>query len=286
MVLHQMAHHKTFHMTRMIKLIDLIRLAEVPLEKFKIHCATGVNPTPLEAFYDGEFKKWQEYQCNQNFKCDHIISLIHLGGTDWLFAGVYEVHDVQSRSDKHTSWFEYETSEVPGLEHLTGRAIILFNKDFRASYLKGERFIDFLTVKEIKPERLSIGDFPGYNKVLLPLRSLRTIIRQNIQSWKTALCNVSGVYVITDTTNGKHYVGSAYGEGGIWQRWCSYASTGHGGNAELKELLTGKGESHAMNFLFTILEVIDLNASKDNVIARERHWKDALMTRPHGYNKN
>jgi len=49
-----MVHHKTFHLTRMLKLIDLIRLAEVPLEKFKIHCATGVNPTPLDDFYEGE----------------------------------------------------------------------------------------------------------------------------------------------------------------------------------------------------------------------------------------
>jgi hypothetical protein len=34
----------------MIKLMDLIGLAGVKLGKFKIHCATGDNPTPLEAF--------------------------------------------------------------------------------------------------------------------------------------------------------------------------------------------------------------------------------------------
>lgn len=79
--------------------MDLIRLAGLTMGRFKIHCATGRNPTPLEAFYDGEFKKWQEYQNNRNFKCDQIISLIHLGGADWLFAGVYKVHGVQPKSN-------------------------------------------------------------------------------------------------------------------------------------------------------------------------------------------
>ena len=52
----------------MIKLIDLIRLAGITMNNFKIHRATGVNPAPLDAFYDGEFKKWQEYQNNRNFE--------------------------------------------------------------------------------------------------------------------------------------------------------------------------------------------------------------------------
>ena len=43
----------------MIKLTDLIKLAGVDLHDFKIHCATGSNPTPLEAFLDGAFQEWQ-----------------------------------------------------------------------------------------------------------------------------------------------------------------------------------------------------------------------------------
>jgi hypothetical protein len=122
----------------MIKLIDLIKLAGLDLGRFKIHCATGVNPTPLEAFYDGGFKAWQEYQNKRNFKCDSIVSLIHLGGSDWLFAGAYKVDGVQPRSDGQKSWFEYSTSELQGLDHLAGRAIVTFDKSFRASYLMGE----------------------------------------------------------------------------------------------------------------------------------------------------
>jgi hypothetical protein len=271
---------------KMIKLIDLIKLAGITMGKFKIHFATGSNPTPLEVFYDGEFKKWQEYQNNRNFECDSILSLIHLGGSDWLFAGIYKVNGVQARSNDEKSWFEYSTSELPGIDHLAGRAVVVFDKAFRASYLKGERYIDALMVKEIKPERQSIGDFPGFNKVSLSLRGLKTVVRQQLQTWKTALSNVSGVYLIADTATGRQYVGSAYGDGGIWQRWCSYAGSGHGGNKELKDLLKEKGNDYALNFLFTILEVTDLNASKEYVASRESHWKDALLTRQYGYNSN
>ena len=90
----------------MIKLMDLISLAEVEIGKFKIHCATGENPTPLEAFYEGTFKEWQEHQNQRNFQCDHIVSLIYLGGTDWLFAGIYKVLGVQPRLSGTKPWFE------------------------------------------------------------------------------------------------------------------------------------------------------------------------------------
>jgi hypothetical protein len=62
--------------------------------------------------------------------------------------------------------------------------------------------------------------------------------------------------------------------------------TGHGGNKELRDLLREKGDDYALNFLFTILEVIDLNESKEYITARECHWKDALLTRQYGYNSN
>src|SRR4051812_31329390 len=122
----------------MIRILDLISLAGVELGNFKIHCATPCEgPTPLEAFLDGQFKKWQEYQTQQNFRCDRILSLIHLGGSQWLFAGVYAVNGVEQRRSAESSWYQYSTLELPGLEHLVGRAVVQFSKTFRASYLRG-----------------------------------------------------------------------------------------------------------------------------------------------------
>jgi hypothetical protein len=44
----------------------------------------------------------------------------------------------------------YKTHEIGGLESLTGRAIVRFNKKFRASYLKGRNFGDQLFVASIR----------------------------------------------------------------------------------------------------------------------------------------
>jgi len=52
-------------------------------------------------------------------------------------------------------------------------------------------------------------------------------------AWKIALANQKGVYLITDSLNGKEYVGSATGENMIWGRWKDYIANG---NIELKSL--------------------------------------------------
>ncbi len=270
----------------MIKLVDLIKLAGITLKDFKIHCARGKNPTPLETFLDNSFKQWQEDQKHENFQRNHILSLIHLDSNMWLFGGVYKVDGVKKRDTPGKTPFLYKTTEVGGLDHLVGRAFITFEKKFRASYLMGPKYIDQLEVSEIRSERMSVGEFSGYHSVLLPAKLLRTVIRDSIPSWKAALSSVAGIYVIVDSTTGKQYVGSAYGEGGIWQRWKNYAQTGHGGNKELRDIVKTKGKTHAENFQFAILEVCDVLASTDYILEREVHWKNVLCSREFGLNSN
>lgn len=106
-------------------------------------------------------------------------------------------------------------------------------------------------------------------------------------SWKSALSSVGGVYLIVDTLAGKAYVGSASGVGGIWQRWRAYAETGHGGNAELRDLLDRLGGDYRINFQYSVLEIADPQAQIDHICSRESHWKEILMSRtPFGYNAN
>ncbi|HNT74301.1 MAG TPA: GIY-YIG nuclease family protein [Anaerolineae bacterium] len=115
---------------------------------------------------------------------------------------------------------------------------------------------------------------------------MRIITEQQEQTWKSALSNVKGVYLIVDTSNGKKYVGSATSEGGIWQRWEDYVNTGHGGNDRLKELMLTYGVTYADNFQYAILEIADSHATKDYILSREAYWKQALLTRQFGYNAN
>jgi hypothetical protein len=270
-----------------IKLIELIQLAGIQLNDFKIHCATGTKTNPLEAFFDGTFRQWQEDQTQKNFQTEHILSLIHLHGTEWLFAGVYSVLGVKPvRRKDSVVRFRYDTRELKGLDHLTGRAVIEFEKTFRASYLRGEKYINQLLVKAIRDQRMTVGDFPGYNSVVLSYALLGTITRESIPSWKAALSNVAGVYLITDTKTGRQYVGGAYGGEGIWQRWKDYVKTGHGGNRNLRELLRLRGQKYSHHFQFSLLEICDLNSSEEYIFARESHWKNVLKSREFGMNYN
>lgn len=272
----------------MLKLVDLIEQSGVALGHFKIHCAVDNKRSdwrPLQAYFAGTFELGQSQQSQKNFECDSVISLINLSNSRrWLYVGTYRVNGVRDA----TGWngFIYKLTRIPGLDHLDGRAIIDFPKTFRASYLIGEKHRDALIVSAIREEKLSIADFPGFNRVRLSYEMLASIVRQDNPSWRAALANIAGVYVIVDTKSGLQYVGSAYGGVGLWQRWTGYVNTGHGGNKELQDLLKKKGRDYAKNFHFSLLEVCDISASTEYVIERESHWKDVLMSREFGLNRN
>lgn len=89
-------------------------------------------------------------------------------------------------------------------------------------------------------------------------------------------------YKIDDTMytkTGKMYVGSAYGDECIWSRWKEYAINGHGGNVELKELLSQEGKDYTIHFRYSILELCNMNLGSEYIIERESYWKEILMTR-------
>ena len=267
----------------MISLVDILKMNGIPLRKWKIHLATGSNPTPLDAYYKGQFKEWQENQNKKNFQCEMVVGLVHLHGDQWLFGGVFKILGVGKGT---VTPYLYRTELLPGQEDLIGRVIVRYKRDFRASYIKGSRFGHLLEVSEIKPQRLTVEPFPGHNRVVLSHDRLCTIVNQHDASWKSALSSVKGVYAIADTGTGQVYVGSATGNDGIWQRWVGYADSGHGGNKELKALLARKGSKYAKNFQYTILEIADFHATDEEIKEREQHWKRAFLSRDKGLNRN
>lgn len=97
---------------------------------------------------------------------------------------------------------------------------------------------------------------------------------------KSALSQWRGIYYIFDTSDGKGYIGSAYGEKNLLGRWLNYASRGHGGNRLLKQRDPRK-------FRFTILQRVSPDMDPTEVIRLESSWKERLHTRkPYGLNDN
>ena len=69
-----------------------------------------------------------------------------------------------------------------------------------------------------------LGDFPGYNNIMLSRKDLQVIVKMDAPKWRTALSMVKGAYCITDKSSGQLYIGSASGnEARIWQIWSAYA---------------------------------------------------------------
>jgi len=122
--------------------------------------------------------------------------------------------------------------------------------------------------------------FPGFDRLLLDHAQLQAVMREHrFASWRTALSSVLGVYLITDTRDGRQYVGKADGAESIRQRWGEYAINGHGGNVELRGL-------DPTSFRFSVLRVFDPATPTRDIDEAESHFKGALATRTHGLNRN
>lgn len=271
-----------------LTLFDLLRCtgSSVSAEDCKIHLAVNNGQQdPLDLFLAGDFEVWQCEQTKKNFERGYVLSLIQLPAREqWLFAGCYRV--IGCEAGDEAAPFRYQTEIVEGLEELTGRLVVRFRREGRQSYLNAERWVDGLLVHELRPERMVGQEFPGFKHVRITKSELDVVVSQSIESWRSALSSVAGVYLITDRNTGKLYVGSATGDGGIWKRWVEYHETGHAGNKRLIALLAEEGPAYSSHFQFSVLEIADTHADQVEVLARESHWKDVLGAREFGLNGN
>lgn len=175
----------------------------------------------------------------------------------------------------------YEFEELEEYKKYIGRIVIRFKNQCQNLIRRGENILPECYVEEILPSVYNNDNFPGYNNVYVSWQSLKNLITKD--SWRSALGNQKGVYLLVDSNTGKQYVGSAYGEDMILSRWENYLQTCHGGNKLLKELGTDYIKE---NFYFTILETFNKDTDKQIIIDRESHWKEVLQTRKFGYNEN
>jgi hypothetical protein len=275
----------------------LLEIKNEEFSNYKVHFAIGLpnRKEPYNTFLIDEFQDWQEHQTNKNFKRPYILSLIYYEKDIWMFGGIYKVLSKKPAlimlNNGKNGW-KYQTELIDKATEYIGRAFFKFKKEFRASYPvlelapKNGESIAQMPLSHILDKRVALTDFLGFDCVNIDYKTLKYIVSDNILSWKSALSNVKGIYLIIDTHTGKQYVGSAYGDECIWQRWANYAKDGHGGNIELKNLLKLNGEDYKYNFKYSILEVCNMNLGNEYIIRRENHWKEVLLTREFGLNLN
>ena len=255
-------------------------------QNYKLHFArwNGKNQ-PLEVWArdKGEWQGWQEYRPGRDdFNRPYIFSLIQFyHETDiWLFGGIFHV------LQRHDDHYEVELSEDGA--GFRGRLKLRSPYRNRTTRVNFENHYPDFEVQEILREPYSGRSFPGYEEIDLSFEELETLVRNDRPDWKAALESVKGVYLITDITTGKRYVGSAYGDQGIWSRWCSYVSSGHGGNIELRALAVDPELEYCRkSFRFALLEHRPKLATDEAIVARASFWKRILLTRgDYGLNRN
>ena len=268
-----------------IPLNDILSIAAP--EEYKLHlaCWNGERH-PLDVYVadPANWLGWNEWRGRKNdWTRPRILSFMEFypKSDAWLFGGVFEV--LERRADS------YKLQPEARFEKFVGRLVASFRRyqGMRGRAFRLESYLDQFTVAEILPRVYSGESFPGFEWIDHDFGTLEAVIRSERPDWKAALENVKGVYLLADKSNGKKYVGSAYGDAGIWSRWSCYIGTGHGWNDELVKLFRSKGPKYAReNFRFSILEIMLKSSSDDAVQAREAHWKRVLLTREYGYNKN
>ena len=282
----------------MIKLNDILKLDN--LDKFKVRLnmtisSSTTNKTPAIDVYINEPKiytlacAWngQYKSLNRPF----LITFAHIKEKEnlWLFTGIYNIVDYDKYSVKTSNCVVERAKliENPNFKQFCGRLVVKYHKKTQAYVLNAENIIDSLEVNQILDSEYNNEYFKGYENVNISFKQLKHIVNTQNESWKSALENSKGIYLITDKNNGKMYVGSAYGENMLWRRWKDYIKTGHGGNKNLKNLVKTLGLQYVEdNFNFTILEHFTSSIEDKKVIARENHWKEVLLSRKFGYNDN
>lgn len=278
----------------MLSMFDIIKINGYDPNEFRFVRHGNAEIQILDTFKTDidKFIAYQSFQSISKFgNSKHIAAFAPGRGTKAIFLGVWDVlksvkpeefnDDIRSLIPKYSfpdGWYEHEWYDLKinnDFSDYSERLIIEWGKATVAWVQNKDK-----QVVELKAHN-SIDQFYSYDDIQLSYQDMRTIIKNTDSNyiWYTALSSVNGIYLIRDKSNGKLYIGSAYGEDGIWGRWKTYSQNGHGGNEELKLL-------NPINFEFSVLEIISSVVSIDEVIERENRWKDRIGTRIFGLNKN
>jgi len=283
----------------MIKFEDFFRVIDIKKTKVKFN----MNPSDssvrsLDLLLDNDpewntMNAWKTKQPNNNLNhADYLIALAQYypyGAEYFMFGGLFKVEKIEPEVFNAIG---YKLTLMDEYQEYIKRLIIKIKKPigrdvYNRKYENLQEQLD-PEIYELAPDT-KLGNFIGYQNVSLKHKALQLIINNDEPSWKQALSNVKGVYVITDTSNGSLYIGSASGNDGIWQRWSGYANLNNltGGNKEFELIVAEKGREYvSSHFKYSILEIFDTKTKVEMIIERENYWKNVLDTKKHGMNHN
>lgn len=273
-----------------IKLDDLLRIPDSEASNVKVRFNQhDGHDDPMDVYLrnpDIINSQWLFWRNKQRFfNVGQIaICLMKLSDDEWLLTTIKRV----TQELDVTNGVNYIGEELDEYRQYFGRVKIKYHRTSQTQGMFYNTVRAELEVLEILPDVFDGNEFPGYDKVRLSYTQLASIIERKKKSWIAALENQKAVYLITDKSNGKLYVGSATSDNGmLLSRWSSYAENGHGGNIELKKIVAEQGFDYIkQNFQYSILENYNARVDDKVILERESWWKETLQSRDFGYNHN
>lgn len=268
-------------MSNPILINDILNIEN--LSNVKIRFVKGnseLNPIDLFKFDRSMLLEWQfwNYKKNRSFKEGQLaIGFVKISDDKWLLFDISLV--TKDLNSFNSVGYEYETQSQ--YNKFFGRVIIQYKNRSQNLIRKADSVIDQCVVSQILEDVYEENLFPGYENVNISWSKLSKVL--NNDSWRTALENQKGIYLISDQASGKKYVGSAYGQKMLYSRWADYIRSGHGGNIALKKL---DFDYIKQNFNYSILEIYKSTVDDKVILKRESWWKQSLLTKRFGYNEN
>jgi len=266
-----------------IKLNDILNLGSLENVKLRFNLMFGGIWNPIEIFKNKNFQHlldghYWNYEGKKSYKNGQItVGFIKIKGDLWLLFHIGRI--TEDLNILNGVGYKYET--LTEYEKYFGRLIVRYKNQSQNMVRLANSVMNECEVEQILSDVFDNDIFPGYDKVNVSWSELSRLIDK--ETWRTALQNQKGVYLIADISNGKKYVGSAYGENMILGRWQNYVKNGHGGNVGLKIL---DFDYIRKNFRYSILDIYKSTIEDQIIIERESWWKEVLQSRQFGYNEN
>lgn len=269
-----------------VMLNDILQIKELENVKIRLNFDYGpANWNVIEAFKNGDMAgllngHYWNYKGKKSYKQDQTtIGLLRIKPKEdlWLLFHIGKV--TKDLNLLEAMGYEFET--LTEYNKFVGRVIVKYKNTSQSVVRNANSLINQCEVYQILPDVFDNDIFPGYENVNISWNELSRVIDK--ESWKTALQNQKAVYLITDISNGKMYVGSAYAENMLLNRWQNYVKSRHGGNVQLKQLSQEHIEN---NFRYSILDIFKSTTDDKVILSRESWWKETLLTRKFGYNSN
>lgn len=239
------------------------RRTEAALERAS-YVAAFIRHKPKTALFAGLYEKrstgWVSVETCLTRPCHRELMDLGMSGFKATegreVVGIFDLE----RTEWHREWIGRLIINWPGLE--------------RSWYRWADR--NSFEIAAIAPDSLLSNKMPDWQELVLTWAELSVMPAD----WRAALSHWRGIYLITDTSDGRQYVGSAAGSENLLQRWSAYSRSGHGGNKLLRE-------RDPATFRFAILERLSPDLPEAETVRVENNWKERLHTRaPQDLNEN